>query len=251
MSKQPRVPSYRHHKSSGQAVVTINGRDFYLGKFESPASHDEYERLIAKWQAGHGTLPTKRPTDPIIVELLAAFLRHAQEYHTPEEQRNYADALRLLRKMYGQTPINKFGPVLLQAVRQRMIDLGLSRKSINRRIARIKNVFKWGVANELVAPDTLHKLQAVAGLQPGRSKAVEREPVQPIDDVTVAKTVEHLPPVLADMVRLQRLTGARPAEICAIKPRYIDRSRNPWAYRPAQHKSSYRGRDRVIFFGPR
>ncbi len=29
-----RLPSYRCHKSTGQAVVTINGRDIYLGKME-------------------------------------------------------------------------------------------------------------------------------------------------------------------------------------------------------------------------
>lgn len=27
----PRRPSYQRHKPSGQAVVTLNGRDFYLG----------------------------------------------------------------------------------------------------------------------------------------------------------------------------------------------------------------------------
>ena len=28
----PRVPSYRRHKPSGQAAVTLNGCDIYLGK---------------------------------------------------------------------------------------------------------------------------------------------------------------------------------------------------------------------------
>ena len=27
-----RVPRYRRHKATGQAVVTIDGRDIYLGK---------------------------------------------------------------------------------------------------------------------------------------------------------------------------------------------------------------------------
>jgi hypothetical protein len=27
-----RIPSYREHKPSGQAVVTLNGRDHYLGR---------------------------------------------------------------------------------------------------------------------------------------------------------------------------------------------------------------------------
>jgi hypothetical protein len=29
--RTPRVPSYRRHTPSGQAVVTLNGRDSYLG----------------------------------------------------------------------------------------------------------------------------------------------------------------------------------------------------------------------------
>jgi hypothetical protein len=32
MPKTLRVPSYRRHKPTGQAVVTLNGKDRYLGK---------------------------------------------------------------------------------------------------------------------------------------------------------------------------------------------------------------------------
>ena len=45
-----RVPSYRRH-SSGQARVTINGKDFMLGEHGSPESHQAYARLIAEYQA--------------------------------------------------------------------------------------------------------------------------------------------------------------------------------------------------------
>ena len=37
-----RVPKYAHHKARGLAVVTINGRDVYLGKYGSAASHEAY-----------------------------------------------------------------------------------------------------------------------------------------------------------------------------------------------------------------
>jgi len=33
-----KLPSYRLQKSSGQAVVTLNGLDFYLGKQDTPAT---------------------------------------------------------------------------------------------------------------------------------------------------------------------------------------------------------------------
>ncbi|HOW72930.1 MAG TPA: hypothetical protein PKY77_20205 [Phycisphaerae bacterium] len=45
-------PSYRHHKPSDQAVVTIDGKDFYLGPYDTPESRSKYDRLIAMWLAG-------------------------------------------------------------------------------------------------------------------------------------------------------------------------------------------------------
>src|SRR5262249_4354731 len=39
-----RIPSYRRHRASGQAVVTLNGVDHYLGRFNSPESKAEYDR---------------------------------------------------------------------------------------------------------------------------------------------------------------------------------------------------------------
>ena len=36
MLRNSRIPSYHLHKPSGQAEVTINGKDIYLGRFNSP-----------------------------------------------------------------------------------------------------------------------------------------------------------------------------------------------------------------------
>jgi hypothetical protein len=33
-----RVPTYRRHKPSGRALVTIDGRDIYLGAYDSAAA---------------------------------------------------------------------------------------------------------------------------------------------------------------------------------------------------------------------
>ncbi len=45
----------------------------------------------------------------------------------------------------------------------------------------------------------------------------------PVDDSIIEATLPHLQPVVADMVRLQRLTGARPGEICSIRPADVNR----------------------------
>jgi hypothetical protein len=42
------TPKHRKHKASGQAVVTIAGRDHYLGPWRSRISHVEYDRLIGE-----------------------------------------------------------------------------------------------------------------------------------------------------------------------------------------------------------
>ncbi len=43
------VPKYRKHRASGEAVVTINGREHYLGPHGTKASKLEYDRLINQW----------------------------------------------------------------------------------------------------------------------------------------------------------------------------------------------------------
>ncbi len=44
------VPKYRKHRS-GQARVTINGRDYDLGPYGTQASKREYDRLLAEYLA--------------------------------------------------------------------------------------------------------------------------------------------------------------------------------------------------------
>ena len=47
-----RIPKYRHYRPKDLAVVRIDGHDHYLGKYDSPQSHENYHRLVAEWLAG-------------------------------------------------------------------------------------------------------------------------------------------------------------------------------------------------------
>jgi hypothetical protein len=40
------VPTYRLHKRSGQAIVTLAGQDHYLGRHGTQHSRQKYRRLI-------------------------------------------------------------------------------------------------------------------------------------------------------------------------------------------------------------
>jgi hypothetical protein len=55
------VPKYRKHKASGQAIVTIAGRGYYLGPYKSKASLVEYDRLITEWLAAGRPSPKSAP----------------------------------------------------------------------------------------------------------------------------------------------------------------------------------------------
>ena len=110
-------------------------------------------------------------------------------------------------------------------------------------------MFKWATENELVPGAVYEGLRCVAGLKRGRTEAREGRKVMPISDSDIAATIEHLPDVVADMVQLQRITGARPGEICDIRPGDINRSGDVWEYVPESHKTEHHDRQRVIFIG--
>ena len=255
MPKPLRIPSYRRHKPTGQAVVTIDGRDIYLGKFNTAASRAEYNRLIAEWTAHGGTLPQGR--DLTVVELEAAFMRHAAGYYrrpdgsTTNEVKNFKLAIRRLAALYGRTRAADFGPLALKGVRQRMIDDGLARRTINQHTNRIRHIFRWAVENQLVEPSVLHGLQAVSGLRAGRSNAKETEPVRPVPDAFVDAILRHVSPQVAAMLKLQRITGMRSGEVCIMRTADIKMTGAVWVYSPASHKTAHRGHQRQIYLGPK
>ena len=252
-----RLPSYRHHKPSGQAVVTLNGRDRYLGKFDSPESWLEFDRLIAEWLAHGRQLPDAVPCGGLsVAELLAAYLRFAEHYYSSDgkptsEYTAMKDAVRPVRELYARFTVREFGPIALKAARQQMIDQGLCRRHINQRVNRIRRVFKWGVENEIVPPEVLHGLQAVAPLKRGRTIARESDPVQHVPDEHVLPVLTLVSRQVAAMIQLQLLTGMRPGEVVLLRPCDVDQSGSIWIYRPHRHKTDYRGLDREVLLGPK
>jgi len=252
-----RVPKYSRQRESSRvdrAYVRIDGRKIKLGVYGSPESKRKYAELISG----------KRPETtfaiggtPTVNEILVAYLEYAQTYYrhpNGELAREYGhicEAAKFLRREAGHDLAEKFGPKRLKAIRQQLVDKGLSRGHINAQIRRMACVFRWAVEEELISETTHRALAAVRNLKRGRSKAKETAPVRPVDVATVEATLAELPEVLADMVRLQLLTGCRPGELCTMRPCDIDRSGEVWLYTPEHHKTEHRGHSRVIAIGPK
>jgi len=249
------IPKYRKHRATGQAVCTISGRDYYLGPHNSKASKIEYDRLVSEWLAAGRPLSTVVDSELSVNELIARFWKHAQKRYLKNnkptsELHLIKMVMRPVRKLYGRKPVSEFGPLALKAVRSKLIEKDWARKIVNDATKRIVRMFRWGVAEQLVEPNVLEALRAVEGLRKGTGEARETTPVRPVEEATVKATIEYLPAVVADMVKLQRHAGCRPAEVCSLRPCDLDRSGEIWLYRPASHKTEHRGRERIIFLGP-
>jgi len=259
LTTHPKPPSYRLHKARGQAFVQVKGRRYYLGRYGTPKSRETYQRFLAENWARPELPPMPsgpRKVELLVVELAAAYWRWAEAYYQKDGEPTgqlaiIRLALKPLRELYGATTAEKFGPLALRSVQEHVTRAGHSRRTVNHVCATIKAMFKWAAAQELLPVTVYQALATVPGLRKGRTAAREPEPIGPVSDATVEATLPHLPTVVADMVRLQRLTGMRPGEVCSLRPCDVDRSGEVWEYRPASHKTAHFGRDRVIHLGPR
>lgn len=250
-------PSYRKHKPSGNAIVTLQGKMFYLGKYGSKESRKRYREILSEYLANDGKLPpTKNGDDITIQELSIRFLDWAEGHYVDDGKptsslRRCQLALAPFIQFYGKEPISNFGPESLIFIQEKLVEYGLARETVNKRIGIIRQVVKWGVKRGRVKAEVLVALQAVDGLQAGRTKAPEYRQIEPVDAETVEKTLPYVSPIIADMIRVQRLIGGRPQDVYNMRACDIDTNGDVWKYVPFKHKTKHRGKLRILPIGPK
>lgn len=251
-----RVPGYCKHKATGQAYVRLDGRDFYLGKWNSAASVAEYNRITSEWLAAGRKIKTN-PLTTTIGEIVLQYVNHADGYYRDTAGQPTGAIDRIIRELkplvslYKDTPAAEFGPLRLKAVRQNLIEAGWVRKSINHAVFTIRACFSWAVSNELIPAEKMKGLREVKSLKAGKSKAKESAKVRGVKDAVIDATLPFMPPMIAMAVQLQRLTGMRSGKLLAMRTADIDRSSADWVYTPRRHKTLHLDHERPIFLGPK
>lgn len=256
------IPSYRLHKASGQAVVTIRGQTHYLGRFDSPESRRKYGELLVVLASESSSLPpvgqAAKDEDGIsIAELCVDYLSYAETHYVKNGRQTdevdcYKSLMRILKKAHGFTPLRDFGPNCLRAVREEMIELGWTRGYINRQVNRLRHMVKWAVGRDLVVPSLLERLQAVEYLLVGRSRAKEGRPRRKVSDAEIEAVKAKIRSQKAkDLIDLQLLTAARPGELLAMTTETLDRSQAVWTFDLKEHKTEGFGKQRTLVFGPK
>ena len=86
-----RIPKYRLHKGSGQALVQINGERVYLGKHGTEESKEKYRRIVAEWLSTHRVCSARQPElsvgeDLSINELILTYWRFAKTCYLKDGQ---------------------------------------------------------------------------------------------------------------------------------------------------------------------
>lgn len=257
------VPTYRLHKQSGQAIVTLNvngkRRDVTLGLYNSPESKEEYRRVLANLESlSAAPAPVPAALDLTVNELCLRYWKHAETYYPNDHEGKPASeladikyAIREFRGFFGDRPAREFGPVALKALRERMVGKGWSRRYVNKQCGRVKRVVRFGVENELLPPTQWEALRSVPGLAAGRTKAPEYERIGPVAEAHYLAVLPHVTSQVRGLLELLALTGMRPGEACRIRPCDIDTSADVWVYRPAHHKTKYRGKERPVLIAKR
>lgn len=190
-------------------------------------------------------------------ELCDRWLLHAQTYYRHPDGTPTGRAavntihLRALRTLYGNRPVEALAHPDMLALRDHLVGRGLARVTVNGHLTSVRQLFKWALDEALISATAKAELTQVANLRPFRSAARETKPIRAVPDDVVERTCAALPGSLADMVRVHRLTGMRPAEVCGLAWERIERVGDVWAYRPEHHKNEWRRQVRVVALGPR
>jgi len=236
-------------------------QDFYLGPFGSDESRRKYGEIISQIAGGNRQNLWQAPpavaddVGPSVAELCLAYLDYAESWYVKNGQQTdevdcYCSLIRVVRELYGLTPLKDFSPNDLRAVQTKMVELQWSRGFINRQIVRVRHMFKWAVGREMVGHDVLERLKCVESLLAGRCEAKEgrtRGPVTP-EQIEAVKSVLRSQKV-KDLIDLQLATGARPGELLMLTTAMIDRSGSVWTARLEHHKTVHQGKTRMLAFG--
>jgi integrase len=255
-------------KNGNYAVVRYKGKTYRLGKHGTPESLKAYNRFCAELTSNPETfLMPKEPEAKITLdEVAAAYLEYAESRFFDTQYTHYEHyrvVLGFAAGIYGHLPVDELSPLKLKTIRDTMmreVQKGnpnkqrFSRNVLNQYINRIRTVISWGVENELVSVNTLHALRTVKALPKGTPGTRETKKRQAVPDDVVDRTLPFLPPVVAAIVQVQRMTARRPSEILKMRVGDIVRNRDKegllWHYILEHHKTErHTGNEMIIPLG--
>ena len=263
--QKPRVPALIYNRANGHsyALVRWQGRAFALGRADDPEHHARYRAFVGHLLA-HGVPPethasgSAAPSAPPfpVAELVAHYLAHCETYY-----RHVADgtatasvdrvraAVKPLLELFGATPARLFDVAMLRTYRDHVVNLGLSRVTVNGKVQVIRQMFCWAGEEGRLAPEVGLRLRVLKNFRRGRSPAPDRAARTPVAWEHVEPVLANLPRPVAGICRVLWHSGARCGEVCQLRGRELDRTGAIWTFKVPKHKTQHHGKQRFVDFG--
>lgn len=233
------------------ACVYLTGKKIHLGKWDSEEAEKNFRRIVAEWASGvdHDAPGNSSDEGSLLDDLCFSFLRWAKDYHERRTYNRFKTAITIMLKLYSGTPVREFGSKKLVILQGQFVQAGYARKYVNKLVSCIKGIFSWGTTMEFCTFENYAVLSRVAPLKEGKTSARETTPREAVPDEIVKRTLPFLLPTIADMIKVQRITGMRPSEVCRMRSCDIEKGGEIWIYRPSKHKTQWKGRSRTSYLG--
>lgn len=264
MTRKPaaKPPTYRLHRSSGQAITTLvdavtgRRRDHLLGPHGTPKSRAKYHTLIGQWEAAGRRLGAPEVSAPTsggvsVRAMSRAYLAHVRPLYDKSHFIKIDRSLGLLCAEHGDTSAAKLGPRKLKGIRTAMIGMGWKRETVNKCVRLIVAAARWAASEELVPAEVHAAMATVPNLKRGEQGVEDGGSVKPAPLPHIDAARPHLPSQIITMIDLQLLTGMRPGEVVIMRRCDIEAVDKVHLYRPGTHKNAHRGIEREVLLGPR
>jgi integrase len=253
MPRRVNAPAIFLHKASGQAAFKYQGKTHYLGRHGSPEVQERYAKKLLELKC---EVPLAAMSGRISIdELLTRFIRYFSVLHknTPwllKKLNKFSVLQSSVQATCGNFPTSLLSPKVFNKVKEHFqhggtTHGGRSPAYTSECMRILKRAVRWGVVEDLVSLEVWQRLELML---PDEGVSYKRG--TPVAPEIVAKTLPYLSCRNVVIIKLLALTGARPREILSMKAEEIDRSKEPWEYRPSVHKNQHRGKGRVILLGP-
>ncbi len=243
----PRIPKYRHQKSRNLAVVRIAGKDIYLGKYNSPESHEKYQLAIAELVSRLAITKTKGLTLPA---LAAVYQQFSQIRFSGAKLRSYHRTIQRFATLFPELDSQDVACSHVEAYQISLVQRNLAVNTINDYLARLKTIFRWAARNKYMPAQNLlffDMLDRVDNTWPG---VRQTDKVKPVTTEQINEILRVVPDTVKALIRFQFYSACRPSEARLLRLCDIEMSGAVWFYCPPKHKTSHQGKQRRIPLGP-
>ena len=231
-------------------------KDLYLGPYNSPASREEYRRVVELVARHGGVYPSAVAADVTVAKALVLYLREADRRYRDANggpTRGLDDVKRMSRLLRTHAdPTERLAAFTVAKLKTVQTALAVKhvRVQVKKWMVQFRLFARWLCLEDYLPLEQKEKLVALPGLRAGRVGVREGKGRRAADPKAVEKVLPFLAPALAAAVQAIRWSGARPSEILGMRAGEVDTSGEVWKFTPTRHKGAWRNKHRAIYIGP-